>query len=260
MLFRLDVRSFGAGLVHQRFRRAERHFRGQRGFAHARPSRQDHQIGRMHPAQFGVDAVEAGGQAGDVARLVEGGFGGLDRLDQSGFEGHEPAVVAAAIGRELEQGLFGGFDLVRTVQFGVGAESIVDDGFADIDQLPPQPGIVDRLAILARVDDPDHRGQELSEVGGAADLLQHARVFEFRLQRDGVGQLAGFDPAGDGLEDAAVDRVGEMDRRQELRNPFVRAVIGQQRTQKRLFGLKVGRRQTLGQAQERSVNFVHAVS
>ena len=53
------------------FRRAERDLGGQRGFAHAGTARQDQQIGRVQAAQFAVDIAQAGGQAGDVAGLVE---------------------------------------------------------------------------------------------------------------------------------------------------------------------------------------------
>ena len=56
----------------------------------------------------------------------------------------------------------------------------------------------------------------MREIGGAADFLQHAGMLEFGFQRDGVGELAGFDAARDRLIDAAVDRVGEMFGRQEF--------------------------------------------
>ena len=149
------------------------------------------------------------------------------------------------------------FDLLAAVEFRIGAERVVDHGLADVDELAAQPGVVDRTAILAGVDDADHGGEELREVGGAADFLQNAGVFEFGFQRDGVGQLARLDAAHDRLIDAAVDRVGEMFGRQEFGNPLVGAVIGEQRAEQRLLRLQVGRRQTLGKPEQRRIDGVH---
>ena len=50
------------------------------------PAGQDHQIGRMQPAQFAVEIAQARGQAGDVAGLMECPFGAFDAFDQRGFE------------------------------------------------------------------------------------------------------------------------------------------------------------------------------
>ena len=84
-------------------------------------------------------------------------FGAQDRVGQRALERDE-AAGGAAVGGEVEQRLFGELDLLRTVEFGVGAERVVDDGFADVDQLAAQPGVVDRAAVVAGVDDADHRG------------------------------------------------------------------------------------------------------
>ena len=166
------------------------------------------------------------------------------------LEGDEAAVVAA-LGGQVEQLAFGELDLPAPVQLGFGAEGVVDHDLADVDQLPPQPGVMDRAAVLAGVDDADHRGQQLREIGGAADLVEHAGMLELGLQRDGVGKLPGFDPPRDGLEDAAVDRVGEMLGRQELADPLIGLVVGEQRAEQRLLRLVVGGRQALRQAEKR---------
>jgi hypothetical protein len=36
---------------------------------------------------------------------------------------------------------------------GIGADRVVDDGLADVDQLPTQPGLVGSVTILTSVDD-----------------------------------------------------------------------------------------------------------
>src|SRR5664279_3378956 len=89
----------------------------------------------------------------------------------------------------------GELDLLRAVQLGVGAEGVVNDGFADVDQLPPQPGVMHRAAVVTGVDNADHGGEELGQVGGAADFLEDAGVLELRLQGDGVGKLPGLHPS-----------------------------------------------------------------
>ena len=89
--------------------------------------------------KFGVDIAETGGEASDVAGLVERPLGAFDGVDQSGFECNEPAIVAAALGGELKQRLLSRFDLSCAIKFWVGAKRVIDDDFADVDQLAPQP-------------------------------------------------------------------------------------------------------------------------
>ena len=82
-------------------------------------------------------------------------------------------------------------------------------------------------------------------------------MLEFGLQRDGVGELACFDAARDRLIDAAVDRVGEVVGGEELRDPFVGAVVGKQCAEQRLLRLQVGWRQALGKAEQGRIDGVH---
>ena len=133
----------------------------------------------------------------------------LDRLDQRALQGDE-AAGDGAIGGEPEQRVFRRLDLLRAVEFGIGAERVVYHRFADVDELAAQPGIVHGATVLAGIDDAHHGGKQLRQIRGAADFLQHAGMLELGLQSDGVGELTRFDSADDGLVDAAVDRVGEV--------------------------------------------------
>ena len=90
----------------------------------------------MQAAHLAVEVAQAGGQAGDMAGALEGAFGPVNSLFQRGFERDEASAGAVICG-EVEQGLFGGFDLLDAVEFGVGAEGVVDDGFAHVDELAP---------------------------------------------------------------------------------------------------------------------------
>ena len=98
-----------------------------------------------------------------------------------GFLEGDEAAVAAALGGEGEEGGLGQFDLAAAVDLGFGAEGVVHDGLADVDELSAQPGVVDGAAVFAGVDDADHGGEELGEVGGAADLVEGTGVLELGL-------------------------------------------------------------------------------
>ena len=245
-----------AGFVLQRLGGAERDLGGERGLAHAGAAGEDQQVGRMHAAHLAVEVAQAGGQAGDAAGAAEGAFGAEDGVGQGAFEGDE-AAAAAAVGGEVEQGLFGDLDLLRAIEFGVGAEGVVDHDLADVDELAAQPGVVDGAAVFAGVDDADHGGSELGQVGGAADLIEDAGVFEFGFQGDRVGKLAGFDAARNGLVDAAVDRVGEMFGGEEFGDALIGLVVGQEGAEQGLLRLDVGGRQALGKAEKRRVDGIH---
>ena len=163
----------------------------------------------MEPAHLGVEVTQTGGKPGYMAGAPERTFCALDRLGQRKLEAHETAGYGA-VGGKLEQRMFGRLDLLRAVEFGIDAEGVIDHRLADIDQLSPQPCVLDRPAIFAGIDDADHGGEKLRQIGRAADLLQHAGMLEFGFQRDRVGELSGFNAAGDRLIDAAVDRIGEV--------------------------------------------------
>ena len=147
-------------------------------------------------------------------------------------------------------------DLLRAVELGIGAERVIHHDLADIDQLAAQPGIMDGAAVFTGIDDAHHGGEQLGQVGGTADFLENAGVFEFRLQRDCVGELAGFDSADDRLVDAAVYRIGEVLRGEELGDALIGAIVGEQRTEQRLLRLHIGWREPLGDAEEGRIDGV----
>ena len=79
-------------------------------------------------------------------------------------------------------------------------------------------------------------------------------MLELRLQGDGIGELPGLDPARDRLVDTAMNRVGKVLRDQEFGDALVGLVVGEQGSQQRLLGLHVGRRQALGDPEERRLD------
>ena len=67
------------------------------------------------------------------------------------------------------------------------------------------------------------------------------RVAEERLQRDRRRQLAGPDQRARDLEDAAMDRLEEMLRLQEVRHAVEGVVVDEDRAEQRLLGLDIVR-------------------
>ncbi len=228
----------------QGLRGAEGNLRRECGFAHAWPARQDQQIGWMQAARFGVKIVQSGCQARDVPGAAECTLSALDGIGERPFE-CDKAGARTPLGCQLKQRVLGCFDLCRRGKLGFGAEGVIDHAFADIDKLTPQPSIVNGAPIFAGVDNSDHRGKKLRQIGGTADLRQHAGMLELGFQRDRIGKLAGLDTTHNGSVNTSVDRIGEMLRGQEIGDAFVRLVVGQHRSEQRLLGLEVGRRQAL---------------
>ena len=153
--------------------------------------------------------------------------------------------------------MLGQLDLLRPVHVRLRRERLVHHRLADVDQLPAYPRIVDRLPIIARVDDTHHRRQQLRQVGRAAHLVEHAVMLELGAHRNRIGNLARLYPARDRLVYPRMHRIGEMVRGQELAHPVIGAVVGEQRPQQRLLGRQVGRRQPLRQAEEGRIDIRH---
>jgi hypothetical protein len=190
-----------------------------------------------------------------VAGPLERALRTLDGGRQGTLEAHE-AGAGRAFGAEGEQRVLGRLDLLGAVQLGISAERGVHHRLAEVDELAAQPRVVDRPSVFAGIDDADHGGEKLGEIGGAADFLQHARMLELGLQHHGVGELSCLDAAHNGLVDAAVDRVREVVRREELGDSLVRLVVGEQGAEQGLLGLQVGRGQALGEPEQRRVDGV----
>ena len=210
----------------------------------------------MQAAGLAVEVAQAGREAGDVAGLLEGEGGGVDGGLQRVLEGDHPAVCVAVCG-ELVELVFGGGDLLGAFEVGLGREGGVHDRLADVDELAAYPGIVDGLAVVAGVDDADHGGEQGAEVGGAADLVEDAGVLELGAQGDRVGELGRLDAPGNGGEDAGVDGVGEMVGREELGDPVIRLVVGEQCPEQRLFCGDVRGGEALGNSQQGRVDVCH---
>jgi hypothetical protein len=218
--------------------------------AHAGPARDDHQVRRVQPAHLGIEVAQPGRQPRHAARRAERLLRMLHGDGQRPFEGHEAAIPRAALLREVEQCLFRRFELLLRVEFRLCPEGAVDHDLAEIDQLPPQIGVIDDAAIFPGIDDADHRREQLREIARPAHLIEQAGMFELRAQRHDIGKLPGFHAPLDRLVDSPMDRIGEMLGREEFRDALIGLVVGEQGAEQRLFGGEVGRRQALRKAEQ----------
>ena len=199
----------------------------------------------MQAAEQPVEILEAGRHPGHVAVALERGLGHVDRFDDGGLEGRQPALGLAGLGQAVEL-LFGGFDLVGGGDLEVLGEGVVDHVLAERDQLAPEVEVVDGAAVVARVHDGDGAALQLGEVVRAAGLGERLVLVEQGLERDRVGLLAALDQLADGLEDASVGRVGEVLGAQEIGDPLEGVVVLEDRAEQRLLGLVVDRRRAVG--------------
>ena len=199
----------------------------------------------MQAAEQPVEILEAGRHPGHVAVALERGLGHVDRFDDGGLEGRQPALGLAGLGQAVEL-LLGGFDLVGGGDLEVLGEGVVDHVLAERDQLAPEVEVVDGAAVVARVHDGDGAALQLGEVVRAAGLGERLVLVEQGLERDRVGLLAALDQLADGLEDASVGRVGEVLGAQEIGDPLEGVVVLEDRAEQRLLGLVVDRRRAVG--------------
>ena len=108
------------------------HVRRQRRLAHRRPSREDQQVRAVKPAQHRIQLAKAGGHADDVAVALKRFLGTLQR-QLGGIDDGEIAAFSIARRGEIEQLLFGAFDLVGGRGIDLGCVGVVDHVLADID-------------------------------------------------------------------------------------------------------------------------------
>ena len=99
--------------------------------------------------------------------------------------------------------------------------------------------VVDRAAVVLGVDDGRGLGGEPGEVLADGHAANVDRGIDEGLERDRGGDLSGPDQVARDLEDAAVDRLEEMLRFQEVRDPVERLVVDEDRTEERLFRLDI---------------------
>ena len=103
----------------KRLRGVQREVQRKRGFANARPRRQDHQIRLLEPTQQLVELGKTGGHAHDIALVPVEVVDAIDHVVHDLPNGHQIAADAAL--RDAEDELLGPVDhLIDVVGFLVG--------------------------------------------------------------------------------------------------------------------------------------------
>ena len=101
---------------------------------------------------------------------------------------------------------------------------------------------MDKAAEIAGIDHVHRGGGEAREIRGAAGGLHILVALDIGLERDGAHQLAALDQASQGIEQLAVERIGEMLALEEFSDPMIGRVVHQNRAQQGLLRLEVVRR------------------
>ena len=211
---------------------------GQRGLAHGGPARQDHQVGALQAAQQLVEIAEAGRRADKLAVPLVGRLGDLDGAGQNVGKGTEPAFVFAG-GRQIEEVLLGGLDLLGAVGFQVRIRRHVAHFKGKLDQPAPEMKVEDGAPVIRGVDHRHRRGRQPPEILGTAGVGQGFVGLEDVLEGGPIGDLMAFDQGAAGGEDTAVDGFVEMFGKKKFGHPAIGVVVDQDGAEQGLFGLEI---------------------
>jgi hypothetical protein len=124
-------------------------------------------------------------------------------------EALEAAVVTAGLGKFVKLAL-GVLDLGARGKVHRRIEGDIDHVLADPDQVAAQRHVVDRAAVVLRVDDRGGLGGETREVLANRHAADIGIGGQEGFQRDGGRDLAHPDQAAGGLENGLVDRLEEV--------------------------------------------------
>ena len=118
----------------------------------ARTSREHDQVGRLQPAHARIERVDAGRDARKPALALEGGAGHVERDVDRRTEIGKPAIISPGLGQFVEPALRV-LDLLLRRHVDRRVIGDVDHVLADGDELPAAVEVIDRAAVILRVDD-----------------------------------------------------------------------------------------------------------
>ena len=130
-------------------RRVERDIGYKRGFAHARTPGQYHKIAVMQAANLGIDAVQARGDARQVAARLQRLFHVSDRFGGCRQEAFHAARFAFAFGNFIQRG-FRRLNLSLGIDILAGVERVFNQSATNADQFAQQRQIVYLLRKIPR--------------------------------------------------------------------------------------------------------------
>ena len=179
-----------------------------------------------------------------MSRTLEGRVRHMDGVRQRTLETLEALAVLVGFSKRIKAA-FRVFDLRFRRMIDGAVIRGVDEVFADDDQRTARRQIVNRAAILGRVDDRRRIRRQASEVLRHACLrVDRIGVLEERFHRDRRRDFTCVDQRCERFKNPAMQRIEEMARRQKPGNAVERLVVNQDRTEQRLLGFEIVRRLT----------------
>ena len=207
------------------------------GFAHARPGRQDDQVGLLEAAQQLVQLAEAGRHAQQIALVAVQIVQPVDDAVHDLADGRQVAPDAPL--RDVEDQLLGAVDhLIDILRLLVGQRR---DLPGRADQPPQGGGAFDDVAVVLDVDGGGDAADQRGDVGRAADLRQLIAPLQLVDQRDEIGGFAALVQIEDRLVDPAVLLSIEVVGLQEGGDLDDCVRVDQERAEDGLFGFRIGR-------------------
>ena len=206
--------------AHEQHRMAvrDRHVFGdvhrQRRLAHARPGRQDHELGVVEPPAEGVEFRESGLHAAERLLVLHSGVHPLEHLAEHLVD--RGGIGGAAVFENREDLRFRpGEELLRLVGRVV---SVAKDVGAGVNQRAEQRLVADDLRVVRRMGSVRHRLHDLTDGGHAADPFEVSLRSEPVENDRGVDPLAAVVEVEEVAEEDLVGFVGEVLRAEHERN------------------------------------------
>src|SRR4029077_13928042 len=150
------------------FRGVERDVGSESRLSHRRSSGQNHEVGRVQPAELLIEIEESGCYADSLATALESRFGVANGVCQCGPKGAKPALQLAH-GGEVEEPLLRTLDLLAGRIVEILAEGVVDHILAKCDQLASLVEIIDNSTVVFGVDDRHRACSKSRQVLRSAD-------------------------------------------------------------------------------------------
>ncbi len=106
--------------------------------------------------------------------------------------------------RKVIKPLLGSFYLIDGRIFDVGRIGLIDGVFAEVDQLTAQEEVMDRMPVIAGVNDCNRAGRKPGQVTVATNFRERLVIFEKKLKGRRICFLTPFKLFADGIEDPAM--------------------------------------------------------
>ncbi len=214
---------------------------GQRRFAHARPARENDQIGGLQAPHAGVKIGQSSCKPGKAAVTLISPRRHIDRGREGLGKALEAGIKTSRFGDFVKLAL-GILDMARRRGVDRRVVGEVDHILADRDQIAADREVIDGAAEILGIDDRGRLGGEPRQVliERKAGDIQIGR--QERLQGHRRRQLVGADQTAGKLKDLPMNRLEEMLWLKEVGDAVERLVIDQDRAQQRLLSLDIMRR------------------